>query len=339
LPGSVIILSAEDDLDDTIRPRLDAAGADPRRVFVLPSIADLRHDFAKLREAIDRAPDCRLIVIDPVNAYVGPSDSHFHTVVRRVFKPLVKLAVKKGIAILAVTHLRKNEGAAIQRAAGSMGFVAAARAVWTVCRDQAHPGRNLLLPLKHNLVADPFGLAYTIESPAPLAAPAVAWQSAAVTTSATDALAAAKKPRGPEADELRAATDWLRGELAPGPREAHRIIFEGALAGFSERTLRRALYALEGATIKRDFRDGWSWSVPPAPGQPTTPRPAPKQLGPFDETWPLRENNENSSPAPALAPIPGDQPTDPQPAASCKRPPPPTPPPPKPAAATHVHAS
>jgi len=220
-PGSVLILSAIDDFGDTIRPRLDAAGADPSRIFMLPSVADLRHDLNKLRQAIDRVPDCRLILIDPVNAYVGPSDSHFHTVVRRVFKPLAKLAVEKGIAILAVNHFRKNEGAVIQRAAGSMGFVAAARAVWTVCHDPDCPGRNLFLPLKNNLVATLSGLAYTIESRAPDTAPAVVWQRFAVVTSAADALESANKHRGPEADELNAATDWLRSELVL----CHTVIF------------------------------------------------------------------------------------------------------------------
>ena len=60
--------------------------------------------------AVDRMPDCRLIIVDPVNAYVGPSDSHFHTsrpqsarAARRARRP------RKRIAILAVTHLRKND--------------------------------------------------------------------------------------------------------------------------------------------------------------------------------------------------------------------------------------
>ena len=131
-----------DDLTDTIRPRLDAAGADANRVFVLPKIRDLRHDFDKLR-TVDARPNCRLIIVDPVNAYVGPSDSHFHTVVRRVLEPLAELAAEKDLAILAVTHLRKNDGAAIQRAAGSMGFVSMARTIWTVARDHdAVPAKN-----------------------------------------------------------------------------------------------------------------------------------------------------------------------------------------------------
>jgi len=127
-PGSVLLLT-DDDVGDTIRPRLEAHGANVGRVFFLPTVADLRHDFGQLEAALNRLPDCRLIVVDPVNAYVGPSDSHFHTIARKVLAPLAELAAKKRVAILAVTHLRKRDGSAIQGASGSMGFVAAARSV------------------------------------------------------------------------------------------------------------------------------------------------------------------------------------------------------------------
>src|SRR3972149_994548 len=97
-PGSVLLLTTDDDVADTIRPRLEAHGANPGRVFFLPALADLRHDFWQLAAALNRLPDCRLIVVDPVNAYVGPSDSHFHTIVRKVLAPLAALAAKRRIA-------------------------------------------------------------------------------------------------------------------------------------------------------------------------------------------------------------------------------------------------
>ena len=91
----MLFLTTDDDVADTIRPRLEAHGANVDRVFFVPSLADLRHDFAKLEATLDRIPDCRLIVVDPVNAYVGPSDSHFHTIVRKVLSPLAKLAARR----------------------------------------------------------------------------------------------------------------------------------------------------------------------------------------------------------------------------------------------------
>ena len=306
----MLILSAEDQIADTIRPRLDAHGADPAKIFFAPQLTDLRRDLAKLTATLDQLRDCRLIVVDPVNAYVGPSDSHFHTIVRKVLAPLAELAAKRRIAILAVTHLRKNSGAAITRAAGSMGFVAAARSVWTVCRDntscrgQNNPGRNLLLPVKNNLGPLGAGLAYSIATHRENGAAIIHWHAAPVTISAEDALTPPHKPRGPEAEERRHAGEWLLRALADGPHEAWRIIDEGKHRGFSERTFRRALREINGDTRKDAFYGGWTWTLetstpegrpasvpsPPIDAWSKVDPPDDKQPGPLGETWPLREN-------------------------------------------------
>lgn len=311
LPGSVLILSAEDDLGDTIRPRLDAAGADLSRVFILPSVTDLRNDFAEIRAAIDRAPCCNLIIIDPIYAFVGPGDSNFHTVVRRVVQPLVKLAAARGIAVLGITHLRKNEGAAIQRAMGSMGYVAAARAVWTVCKDGKMPGRNLFLPLKNNFAAETSGLGFTIES-SDCDTPRISWQQESIATSAADAQIRPEKIDAHEAAEIDMACEWLKQELADGPKEAFIIFGDGVMGGgFTQRTLRRALHRIGGQTAKTGYIDGWKWSLPNSPrtGQkksdqgtvsrdskslspvPSPPTPL-KCLSPSADACPLPENPE-----------------------------------------------
>jgi putative DNA primase/helicase len=312
-PGSVLILSVEDDLSDTIRPRLDAAGADPKRVFILKNIDDLRHDMDKLRDAVEAAPDCRLIVIDSINAFVGPGDSHFHTIVRRVFRPLVELAAEYNLAVLAVSHFRKSEGAAITRAAGSMGFVAASRAVWTVSRDNSQPGRHLMLPMKNNFVADSTGLAFRIESvTTPTGtAPAIAWQPGDVPSTTQEALDREDKLNSEEESELNMAADWLREELARGPKPAIYIFAEGTIGGdFSTRTIRRALHAIGGRTRKDSFNGGWIWELPdqtetqatnseatevPVEDTPETLAPS-QDVGPLGEkptnAWPLRTNAE-----------------------------------------------
>lgn len=258
-PGSVIILSASDDLTDTIRPRLDAAGADAKRVFVLPKIRDLRTDFDKLRAAVEAAPNCRLVIVDPVNAYVGPSDSHFHTVVRRVLEPLAELAAEKNLAILAVTHLRKNDGAAIQRAAGSMGFVSMARTIWTVAEDPQDPARRLFLPLKNNLGPDIPGLAFHIESHPTKRSPLITWDPTPLTVSNRAALATPKPPGRPT--ERDAAREFLRHTLADGPRPARDLFREAKEQGFTPRTLQRAFHELDGHTTKEGFLEGWWWSI------------------------------------------------------------------------------
>jgi hypothetical protein len=293
-PSSVLILSAEDELADTIRPRLDAAGADCRRIFFLPAVADLRNDFSQVRSAARRAPECRLIVIDPINAYVGPTDSHFQTVVRKILQPLARLANEKRLAVLAVAHLRKNEGAAIYRTAGSMGFVATARTVWTVCRDPANAGRHMFLPLKNNLAAQTSGLTFTIESRGPLGAPAIAWNPAPVTTPAADIIASFARQRGPQAVELRDASKWLRKALAGGPRAAVQLTEHAVQFGFNDRTLRRALHAIGGNTENRGIIDGWWWSIKP---QSEGDDSHPEKLVPSQETCPLPEIFNSAPPS------------------------------------------
>ena len=322
-PGSVLILSAEDDLRDTIRPRLDAAKADPNKVFVLPSIVDLRHDLPELRTALAAIPDCRLIIIDSINAYVGPGDSHFHTIVRRVFQPLAQLAAEHNLAVLAISHLRKTEGAAIQRAAGSMGYVAASRAVWTVCRDHSQPGRHLLLPIKNNFVAEATGLAFQIEMPSivPLnsngTAPMIAWDPNPVTTKSDEALNQEKprseKPPSEDDSEVHMAAAWLRQALANGPVDAFYILNDGMLGGFNERTLRRALIAIGGATQKESFRGGWVWALPdhnPPHSEGVSQsesvkcrddeRHPPKSLSPSQDAVPFREKPTSACPLRAI---------------------------------------
>ena len=260
VPCSVLVLSASDDFADTIRPRLDAAGADPARIFSLPSITDLRHDFKELQSAVDQIPDCRLIIVDPVNAFVGPGDSHYHTVVRRVLMPLTRLAAEKRIAILAVTQFRKNDGATIHRAAGSTGFVATARSLWTVCRDPRDANRNLFLPLKQNLTHAARGLAYRIVEEPDLRAPHVQWEPDTSVPTTEEAFQRPRPPK-PPAPERSAARAWLQQILAAGPRPAQRILEEGEQFGFLERTLQRAFQELGGSTAKRGLLAGWWWSL------------------------------------------------------------------------------
>ncbi|MGO9947483.1 MAG: AAA family ATPase [Steroidobacteraceae bacterium] len=79
--GSVLILSAEDDASDTIRPRLDAAGADVSGVHLISAVRqsdgngrrtfNLQVDLALLEQAIKRIGNVRLVIIDPVSSYLG----------------------------------------------------------------------------------------------------------------------------------------------------------------------------------------------------------------------------------------------------------------------------
>lgn len=286
-PGGVVLLSAEDSLGDTIRPRLDAAGANVARIVALEAIRsvgdngresarmfDLSRDLLALETAIRSVNGCRLVVIDPVTAYLGGVDSHKNAEIRGLLAPLGAIAERHRAAVVAVTHLNKASGGpAIYRAMGSLAFAAAARAAWAVSKDKDDPRRRLLLPIKNNIAPDTGGLAYRIEPLGVDGCPAVAWEHEPIELNADDALAGERDSCGGRTERDDAA-DWLRDLLAHGPRPAREVEREARDAGYSIATVRRAKAAIGVVSRKPAFGDPWEWTLP-APAEDAQP---PKML-------------------------------------------------------------
>ncbi|MEZ0031254.1 putative DNA primase/helicase [Bradyrhizobium japonicum] len=177
LPGDVIFMSAEDGVQDTIIPRLMAAGADRDRVYIVSAATkpdgtgrktfSLKTDVDLLEEMAKRIGTVRLIIIDPISAYMGGSDGNGNAETREVLEPLADMANRLQIAVVAVTHLNKGGGggnqSALNRFAGSIAFVAAARAAFAVIEDPEDDERRFLLEAKNNLGKKCKGLAFRIE--------------------------------------------------------------------------------------------------------------------------------------------------------------------------------
>jgi hypothetical protein len=273
-PGGVVLLSAEDGVADTIRPRLDAAGADVARIVALEAIRsvgdngreaartfDLSRDLPALEAAIGLVEGCRLVVIDPVTAYLGGVDSHKNAEIRGLLAPLGAIAERHRVAMVAVTHLNKSGGGpAIYRAMGSLAFAAAARAAWAVSKDKDDSRRRLLLPIKNNIAPDTGGLAYRIEPLGIDGCPAVSWEPDPVNVSADDALAGNRDERGGRTERDDAAA-WLRDYLGEGPKLARDVLTESKAAGFSKRTIDRAKPVAGVRTRKEAFGGGWVWEL------------------------------------------------------------------------------
>ena len=277
-PGGVVLLSAEDDPADTIRPRLDAACADARRITLLAAMQDsdykgnptrrafnLAQDLEALETAITSVEDCRLVIVDPISAYLGKTDTHKNAEIRAVLAPLGELAARRGVAVVAVTHLRKGEGVAIYRAMGSLAFVAAARAVFAVARDPKDETgkRRLFVPVKCNLSADRAGFAYQLVADDGETAHVV-WERDPITVDVDDLLAGASKRRGPAPEGRDSAAEWLREELANGARPSQELFDAGKKEGHSKRTLWRAKAALHIRARKARFDGQWTWELPEA---------------------------------------------------------------------------
>ena len=269
--GDVILLSAEDDLADTIRPRLDATGANPNKVYFLESIKEidkqsgevikrsfsLKRDVAAIEQVLEQHPQTKLIIIDPISAYLGGADSHNNADIRGLLAPLSELANKKRVAIVVITHLNKgnSQGSAMYRATGSLAFVAAARAVFIVTRDQDDPDRRLFLPIKNNLGTDREGFAYRVIQ-ADNGAPIIDWEDERITIQADDALATFSNE---DRTERQDAVSFLERELKGGSVDAKELFKSAESCGISKRTLCRAKSELGVESYKKDFAGKWAW--------------------------------------------------------------------------------
>ena len=282
--GSVLMLSAEDALDDTVKPRLVAAGADCTKVYGIGGIVDELEQREEtfslsnpehldmLSAVIFSAGDCKAVTIDPLSAFMGATDSHNNADVRAVLAPLAKLAEKHHIAVICVSHLNKGSGSAIYRNMGSVAFTAAARAVWGVTKDKADPDRRLVLPIKNNLGRDRLGFAYRVET-APNGAAVLMWEPGRIDVDIDDILARHDHPEGSALDD---AMQWLASELDIGPVQTTELQKHAKQAGHSWATVRRAKDNLGVVAKKQPITGQWQWSLPQGAQTP----PAPKSWAP-----------------------------------------------------------
>jgi putative DNA primase/helicase len=276
--GRVLVMSAEDDPEDTLKPRLLAAGADPDRVRVIHATRaldergalkerglSLADDIALLAHRVEQLGDVACIVIDPITAYLGDVDSHKTAEVRAILRPLAMLAAKYAIAVIAITHLRKNnEGDAVLLVTGSLAFVAAARAVYFVMRDDKAPQRRLVLPAKNNLWLDTGGFAYAIEATSVegVATSRLVWEATPLDGTADDELDRRRRTTRKNEASRKMETAFLRTLLANGPVLTEEIKANAKAVGLSWATIRRVANDLGVITSKQGYQGAWQWELP-----------------------------------------------------------------------------
>lgn len=279
-PRSVIMLNAEDLPAEVIRPRLDAAGADVRKVKLVGSmltvtdgkkgrksrLLSLKEDLRRIELLIDEIGDVGLIVVDPISAYCGGTDSHNNQQVRELLTPLKELAEKHSICVLAVSHLNKGGGAnSTYRSSGSLAFTAAARCVLLVAPDVDDESRKLLLQGKTNISRRIPGLAYRIAETMNQV-PYLAWEEGPVELDADGylRLQAAKSHHDADADDsqLGEAVAFIREQLAAGPILSTELESAAKVHGIAVRTLNRARKEIGVKPLKCRDTGKWTVSIP-----------------------------------------------------------------------------
>jgi hypothetical protein len=273
-PASVLLLTAEDDLADTIRPRLEALGADCDKILAIwsvpgehsgeaPRAFTLSRDLERLKTLLDAIPNCRLLIIDPISAYLGNTSENANADIQSLLTALATIARERNLAVLVVSHLRKKEGAAVYRTMGSLAFTAAARAVWTIRKDPEDANKRLLLPVKSNLTTAATGLAFTIETTGD-SVPTVRWSPDPISVTPELFANTDARPNGRPDEEREFAIAWLRERLTQGALPTRGINEASQAQGISRRTLHRAFQSLGGQAVRKGpFPFGeWWWKLP-----------------------------------------------------------------------------
>lgn len=264
-PGSVILLTAEEDTARTVVPRLKAAGADLHRVHILESVflsngaealPSLRADLDAIESAAMSLDDCRLIVIDPVSAYLGEADDHRNAELRGVLTPLKLSAERTDVAVILVSHLNKSGGTnGKHRVTGSIAYVGTCRANFLFVRDRDDPTGRRVLMLDNgcNLTGHVPTLAYRIEDRGE--GPVVEWEDGPVDITVEQALSA-ETDNPDDRTEARDCDRWLREALAAGPILHSEIVSAGRMAGFSLSALNRSKRRIGAKTDRDRFGPG-----------------------------------------------------------------------------------
>ena len=265
--GGVVILSAEDGLADTIRPRLEAAGADMANIIALAGVKtengerlpELPIDVAMLEDAIKRV-EAHLVIVDPLMAYLGSdTNAHRDQDIRRALAPLANLADRRRCAVICVRHLNKGSGSnAIHRGGGSIGIIGAARAGLSIARDPDDEQRRVFVVTKLNVGVPGPALGFRLIGAANDAA-TIEWLGI-VSHTATSILAAPRE--GEERSVLDEAKEWLADYLLASARPAKDVKKGARAAGISERTLDRAKAALGVKARKQLVSGEWVWERP-----------------------------------------------------------------------------
>lgn len=281
IPRGVVLLSAEDGESDTIRPRLDAAGADTRRVAILKMADTEGNEFlptlGKHLWAIEQtieAMNASLLIVDPLMSYLDAEvNANRDQDVRRVLSPVASMAERTGCAVIVLRHLNKAAGmSGLYRGGGSIGIIGAARVGLLAHKDNDDPTgqRRLLMVQKCNIGPEALTLVYRVVGVEGTDSSRIEWLGESSVTAAS----VMGQPVDPvDRDDASDAELWLRDILEGAAMSSNEIYKEGAKAGYSQRTLKRAKSSIGVKAAKQGYgKEGsWYWSLPDATGKTTPP--------------------------------------------------------------------
>ena len=250
-PFNVIYQTAEDGLGDTVKPRLVEADADLDRVLV---IDEAKQELSLSDERIERAirqTGARLIILDPIQAYVGEkTDMNKANEIRPIFRRLADVAERTGCAVVLIGHLNKASGGqSAYRGLGSIDFRAAARSVLLIGRVKREPNVRVVIHDKSSLAPEGKPVAFCLD-------PETGFDWIGEYDITADELLSGAG--GNTATKTEQAERLILDLLADGKELASEDIEKAAAeAGISARTVRAAKKNLDGRITSKRIGAAW----------------------------------------------------------------------------------
>jgi hypothetical protein len=278
-PFSTIIIQTEDDLESTIKPRLEAAGADASKVHMMNTILlgdgtetsfDAVKHLDQLADAIDSLGDCSLVLIDSLPEFMPGVNFWKDHELRAALSPLRKLAKDKHVSVVVVSHLNKGQqNSAKQRVTGSTALVNSCRANWLFTPHPDDEEVTLMLSLKGNdLERGQTGFSFSLEEIEVFGAnavgtPRILWMDERSTITADQAqqrqrMIPDKSGEPAKVRKIDETVNWLTLLLSGGPKSPKQIDVLGKEHGYKEPTVYRAKKML--GVVKNEFGE---WQLPP----------------------------------------------------------------------------
>lgn len=258
-PIHIIYQTAEDGIEDTIKPRLEKAGADCSMIRVIDeTVKELSMTDDRLEQAIIETK-ARLIILDPIQAYIGATvDMHRANEIRPVLKHLGIIAEKHNCAIILIGHMNKaSRSKSTYRGLGSIDIQATARSVLLVARLRDKPNIRIMAHDKSSLApaGDAIGFEMTEDNGMVCIGPY---------DITIDELLSGNEGRGKK--KLDIAENFIKEYFGSNKViPSNEIMMEAAKRSIKRNTLLSAKKKLGITSDKEKAEDGtiyWTWVMP-----------------------------------------------------------------------------
>jgi RecA-family ATPase len=269
IPGDVVIWSGEDGIEDTLVPRLIAAGADLKRIHLVNGIVDgdgrrrafdPSRDLPRLADALARCDNVSLVVIDSLVS-VTTRDSHKNAETRKDLAPVQELAISCHAPVLGIMHFSKGTQGRdpLERVNGSLAFGALPRLVF--CTVKREDGKRIFIRAKSNIGPEGDGFLYSCDAftlPGNITTMHTRWLEPVVGTprellDRAEALEVSERKNQ--------ARDFLHDKLSCGPLPKDEVEACATNVGIAPRTLQRAAKQIGVKYTRSEFGGGTTWSM------------------------------------------------------------------------------